>query len=440
MTPKVKTPTKEEAPVRAKTPEDFKLDTPSSLREFLVGQLEDVNQERLHRGKPAERYDDAGIADLMRRLYAHIEQESLKEYNSNEPWAIKNWVVNNILGKPIVDEESFGVAEGYAEPVTRWQNESTDPIQNFRVKLEASRKKPGYIREVMRPAIWFVADNGRKERYTEREILQFIRKLALRYDKRDDHGKVVKRGQDTSTYVTKMAQFKVFLQSLPEDEVTGRKQTIPFDLPSMPDSFEQPTFSNDEVADIIYTAIMEAKPEIVLRMVLATVYGCRCGEIAEMDSTAINLDTMTVNVPTEKKGARKPQPIPESLKPIFSVRLRKTTKQAVILQLKAICRKAGIVLPKRTGVHAIRRAVVTSLYSNTNLKEISIRRFMRWSMPRSMGSMPTYVKTPADITDNQVLEVHPFLRIWEDLTCFIPYLPQWERESLNVQLLKIYYI
>lgn len=233
--------------------------------------------------------------------------------------------------------------------------------------------------------IGIVAEEGRKRRYSEHEILQFLKTLAEHYTKRDDKDKVILEGINNSTYVTRVSQFKTFLQSLPEDELTGRKQVIPFDLPSYPDEFNQPVFSNQDIESIIYTALIDEKPEVTLRIALATIYGCRCGEIAQMDSNNINLNDMTIYIPTEKKGQRKPQPIPEVLRPLFSTPLNKDSAQAIVRQLKRVCRKAHVPYTRGTGIHAIRRAVVTALYGSTSLKELSIRRFMRWAVSKGYG-------------------------------------------------------
>lgn len=120
-----------------------------------------------------------------------------------------------------------------SQPVEDWQNDpdNFDPIQYFRLKLETSRKRPEYIKSVIVTARWFVRDYGRKRRYSESDILHFLRILADHYTKEDEKGKVIVKGIDTATYVTRLNQLKRFLDSLPEDEVTGRRQTIPFELP-----------------------------------------------------------------------------------------------------------------------------------------------------------------------------------------------------------------
>lgn len=281
----------------------------------------------------------------------------------------------------------------------------------------------------MRPAKWFVAQYGRKRRYSENEVLQFVRTLATKYDKKDEKGRVIIEGRDTSTFVTKISQFKRFLDLLPEDEATGRKQVIPFVLPKLPDKFNQPIFSTQDIHLIIYTALRDRKPEVALRICLASVYGCRAGEIAAMTSDDIDLDTMTVNIPTEKKGVCKPQPVPESLKALFMVPLDSINSQNVNQQLKSICKKANIPWLKGMGVHAVRRAVVTSLYRDTSLKELHIKRFLRWSRGRGMGVMPRYIQIPTEKTDAEVFEVHPFVKIWQQLLPVVQMNPRWADPS-----------
>lgn len=409
--------------------EDFKLDVPSSLREMIEDELQGVNFSNYQRKKPLLKTDDASIDELMQRVFEKIEKEALSTFHSNEPWALRNWALANILKDEIANEATDSIAGGLMEPVMEWQKESFDPVRNFRQRLQFSGKKDGYVRECMRAANWFVSIYGRKQRYTQAEILEFLDWLDKRYDKRDEEGHIIKHGRETSTYVTKVTQLKRFLESLPEDEATGRKQIIPFQLPTFPEDFFQPSFTPEQIDSIIYTAIMEEKPQLVLRIALATIYGCRCGEIANMSSEQINLDPKqpTVDIPTEKKGRRIPQPIPKELAPLFAVPLTTCSRQEVIRQIKRVCKKAGVPCSHGVGVHAIRRSVVTALFNVPDLKEIATRRFMRWSMGMGMGVMPRYVKTPVEVTDLEVLEKHPYVHVWRELFPFCEYVPKFQK-------------
>ena len=305
----------------------------------------------------------------------------------------------------------------------------TETPTDFRRKLQFSGKKEGYVRECLRPATWFVTKYGKKQRYSQAEILDFLDYLDKRYERKDKDGNIIK-GRETSTYVTKVIQFKIFLQSLPEDEATGRKQKVPFELPSFSGEFCQPSFTPQEIDSMIYTAVMDEKPEMVLRLVISTIYGCRAGELCTMSSERINLDhnNPTIDIPTEKKGRRIPQPIPKELVPLFSIPLHPVKNYQVQRELKRICRKAGVPWRKRAGIHSIRRSVISTLYGDTDLKEITIKRFLRWSMKSpGMGVLPRYVKIPYDITDLDVLQKHPYVAMWKEMIPFLPYLPQYKQ-------------
>jgi hypothetical protein len=84
--------------------------------------------------------------------------------------------------------------------------------------------------------------------------------------------------------------------------------------------------------------------------------------------------------------------------------------------------------PHRTGIYSIRRSVITALYSHTDLKELSIRRFLRWAEGEyGLGIMPRYVKTPVSVTDAEVIGKHPFVVRWRDMLEFLPYLSQYNQ-------------
>jgi len=82
--------------------------------------------------------------------------------------------------------------------------------------------------------------------------------------------------------------------------------------------------------------------------------------------------------------------------------------------------------PNRTGIHSIRRSIITAFYSHTELKELSIRRFLRWAEGEyGLGTMPRYVKTPVSVTDAEVMDKHSFSVRWRDMLKFIPCFSQY---------------
>jgi len=114
---------------------------------------------------------------------------------------------------------------------------------------------------------------------------------------------------------------------LPEGDKRRRPKLPISKIPSYPNEFTQPSFTPEEIDNLAYWAILRARPDIVLRLAIATIYGTRFGELAQLSSQHINLDHegSTILIPTEKKGEPVPQPIPTELIPLFSIPL-KTTK------------------------------------------------------------------------------------------------------------------
>lgn len=396
-----------------KTRQDFEPDVtpPRSIEEMV---RESLASQTTTTGMT---YPNLDIGELMKRVFSHIEVEALKAYKSNQLWAIRAWTYENILvdatakAAAVADEN---LLDELVKPIDDWRSQNFDPLRNLRYKLELAGRKEGYIKECLRPAIKLVSKYGKKNHYSEAELIEFMHSEQEHYC--------------ASSYATKVHQLKAFIDSLPEDE-RGRKQVLPIaHMPSYPDEYHQPSFSSTEIDRLAYIAFMSEKPETVLRLAIAIIYGCRIGEIAELTSEKISHDIEhpTIHIPTEKKGRRAPQPIPKELLPLFSVPLRPRKSYLILRDLRRICRKAKVPMPARTGIHSIRRSVVTALYQDTDLKEISIRRFMRWSLGgRSLGVMPLYVKTPVEVTDLEVLSKHPYVPMLRDLVNFIPYLPQY---------------
>jgi len=407
-----------------KAREDFELDQspPRSLRQLVIEQLDYTQQD----GKtvPVESIDE-----LLKRIYKHIETEAIKRFKSNELWAIKAWTYDNILQESMAKEAAVTdetLLDELVSPFGDWQKGEFDPIRHFRTTLELSERTAGYIRECMRVAHKLVGKYGKKRYYTREELLTFLA---------DEHQRYCQ-----STYATRVRQLKCFLDSLPEDD-KGRRPQLPIKrMPAYPKEFAQPCFTPEEVDRLIYWAVLEASPDFVLRLCVASIYGARVGELASLSSQHINLDreNPSILIPTEKKGRRVPQPIPTELSPLFSIPLEPMRGQRLQEQLKRLCKKAGVPTPKRTGIHSIRRSVITALYSNTDLKELTIRRFVRWAEGGyGMGVMHRYVKTPVSVTDTEVISKHPYAKMWKDMMMFLPYLEQYKAVCAISQYLSV---
>ena len=394
--------------------EDLRLDDtpPRSIKDIVLEQISYTS----YNGKTDNPLAVESVNELLNRIYRHIEQEAIRCFKSNELWAIKAWTYENILQDSTAKEAALtddGLLDELVSPIGEWQKTEFDPITNFRQKLELSDRSAGYIKECMRVVHKLVSKYGKKKSYNEVELMEFLGEEHKRYMQ--------------STYVTRVRQLKSFLDSLPEDD-KGRRPKLPINkIPAYPDEFNQPAFTPEEIDKLIHWAVLEARPEVVLRLAVATIYGARVGEIAKLSSDNINLDHegSTIKIQTEKKGRRVPQPIPVELIPLFSIPLKPMKDQTIQAQLKRLCKKAGVATPPRTGIHSIRRSVITALYANTDLKELTIRRFLRWAEGYGMGVMPRYVKTPMSITDAEVISKHPYVAMWKKMMQFLPYLEQY---------------
>ena len=187
--------------------------------------------------------------------------------------------------------------------------------------------------------------------------------------------------------------------------------------------------------DMAAAAILEENPESILRLLLAQIYGLRLEEVARVESENIDLDKAEITFYVGKRRTAEPmpivQPIPKTLLPFFVIPLESRDRMLILRDLKRIAKKAGVRYPWRGGIHSIRRQTVTSLWNLPGLKELTIRRFLRWSTS-ALGVMPGYVQKPPEVTDIELLQVHPFLKWWQVFASYTPWLPQYQPYVENV--------
>ena len=75
-------------------------------------------------------------------------------------------------------------------------------------------------------------------------------------------------------------------------------------------------------------------------------------------------------------------------------------------------------MPYRAGYHAIRRRVATTV-KHAIKSDIDTHNFMRWAEPRELGILAQYDQSCYEDIDEQVLSVHPMVKIWQEV---MPYL------------------
>jgi len=206
---------------------------------------------------------------------------------------------------------------------------------------------------------------------------------------------------------------------------------MPVVMPKTPDAEEmyQPMLTPEEIEALIFSTIIDKIPaNWIVRLAVSTLYGGRVSELGDIESKYIHLDgeDSSIYIRTRKGGERKAQPIPKTLLPIFGIDIEPMKDWRLQYILKSMCKKAEVELPKGAGWHALRRRVVTDIYSDTTLKEMPIIKYFRWSTKqRHLSQLPTYVKVPQEVSDQEVLAQHPMLEAWQTV---VPYLVKWHPE------------
>jgi hypothetical protein len=432
--------------------QQFEVEPATSLEEIVRDELIAGGYDDFRRGKEVEPITDENIDQLMRRIYEKIEKEALATYHSNEIWALKQWALNHLLKDEVINEAIVNVASELISPVIEWQGKSYDPVTKFKNKLIADGGSPHSVSVRMIPVVRFVGRKGRKTVYSNDEIVEHVRHLRedghiQKYkvyfcaecgkelnDPRDycQDCKTKKKRIETrwknvpykpTTLYREVGQLKQFLEWLHIEEMEKIHWKFPVKMPEVPEREDmyQPMLSDEEVETLIFNTVIDKIPASwIVRLAASTLYGCRVSELGDI-AVHLNGEKSSIYIKTRKKGERKPQPIPLSLVPVFAITPQPMKEWELQYILKSMCNKADIKLPPRAGWHALRRRVVTDVYEKTTLKEIPIIKYFRWSMKqeRRLSQLPTYVKIPTEVSDQQVLAQHPLLEAWQTVAPFL---------------------
>jgi len=392
-----------------KTREDFKPDLNFTLRDLIQ---DEIQAEAVDKKEPPPNLSDESIEALMQTVYGRIERGALEAYKSAEGWALRRWCLENILKDEIVSEATVEIADGLISPVKDWQREQVfDPISYYKHRLTHTlRRSPATIRAYTQTAARFVGKFGRKKDYSDDEVIQYL----------DWAGEHYKNCQ--TSYVHECQRLLQFLRNLP---LADRKRELPIRMPQMPDEFRQPMWTDDEVEIFGWACVLDkVKPDMVTRIAIASIYGGRKSELAQLSSDDIHLDgeQSYIYISTLKRGVRKKQPLPPPLIPLFSVPIVPISPTVLHNRLKVIAKRASVFWKPGSGTHSFRRNVVTLLDSMGTQSDISIHKFMRWATPRHLGMLDRYRRTPTEESDMKILNNHPRVKLWEEI---IPYLFQF---------------
>ena len=81
--------------------------------------------------------------------------------------------------------------------------------------------------------------------------------------------------------------------------------------------------------------------------------------------------------------------------------------------------------------HSVRRRVVTTVV-DVERSELNVHSFMRWSVPRQYSMLARYKQTPIDVTDKEILDKHPYVKIWEEALPYILEHNRWYQSKPHI--------
>jgi len=353
-----------------------------------------------------EAFTELRVQEMVSTICQYIEKEALRVYNSNQPWALKAWLYSYLSEDAVKGQDAEALAEALVSPVIEWQERDFDPISHYRDILDIEGLRPRTKETYLSTACRMVVKLGRKTHYTSDEIIEYLKWARKHYP------------PNTSSYQHECMRVRRFLRSLP-----GNKDgELPMKMPKPPTSYYQPTINDQDVESLIWAcATLEDVPaEMVVRLAVATTYGGRLGELVTLSSEDLRIDgnKSSLFLQTLKGGQRKPQPIPESLIPLFDIPLTPMQREKLNKAFKRLCRRAGVILPPKGGFHSIRRRVVTTV-AEVEHSDLNVHGFMRWSVPRQFSMLARYKQTPTDVTDKEILDKHPYVKLWEEASPYI---------------------
>jgi integrase len=427
--------------IAARSPEKGKSVT--SIEECMklgrrVNEITDSDLTLVEQGKRIQAmFASLNKEDVLRLLQPllgeKLEKEALAKYRHNADWAIRGilhdsqqeadtasyWEsLKEKYRSEIAQEltpqqfEQFpieevldrlpGILEQYImDMVRQWRDDprNFDPLEHFHKRLVVQGRSEGTIKEYYALAARFVGQFGRKRSYTNEEIVEFL--FSLR------------KYMGENSYKTRVAYLRSFISAIEP------KREFPIKTTKFTGETHAPALSTDEVDALILNGCIWLDDIELLRLAVMTIYGARVSEVARLSYTNIDLPSKTLTIPLSKRERARPQPIPEFMLNVFSAPVQPCLPDKLQRHLKRWARLAGFLMKRRGGVHSIRRSVATELHG-AGVHSLDLYHFMRWQTSHAFGMLPSYIKTPHEVTDLKVLELHPYVETWKIALMYRP--------------------
>lgn len=170
----------------------------------------------------------------------------------------------------------------------------------------------------------------------------------------------------------------------------------------------QPWFRKEEVISIITQAREKCTPEELAMLAIATVYGCRRSELADIRREDLDFEQKTITIYARKGGRVATQLMPVEIIPyIKDYDWPLTTEVAMSHLFKSIL--ASTIGPRDGyGWHSLRRGIITEL-RNAGVSADDRYAFMRWSQGIILE---TYEQHEIGEVEGRIFPVHPYLLAW----------------------------
>lgn len=193
------------------------------------------------------------------------------------------------------------------------------------------------------------------------------------------------------------------------------------------DRIKAPALDPEVIIEMIETAKQRPGSAETTFLALATTYGLRRVEMANLTQEDVNIKDRVIHIATAKHGRERTHIIPEEIIPYletYDFSQQRSVFKIFVLWY-SIERMVGMEHTERLNWHAVRRTLNTLLLDH--LPDTVVMSFLRWKQ-RTSSSMPfrysaqrfvgkkgvtTRVVGEALSVDEKIFEVHPFIKYWK---------------------------
>ncbi len=271
---------------------------------------------------------------------------------------------------------------------------TTSPVHPYLAALQAylgARYSPDTVSTFTGGARTFLKVIGTKKEYTREDVLRYADWLTT-------------KGYATQSVNVMMASVKTLFRAM-RWSWPVEKGDLHFRMPQ--EESRGVVIPGEDVLRLIRAARGLGVPERPA-VALATTYGLRPNEIAQVTSKGLQGDILEIQ--TSKGGRKRVHQIPPVLREALTFRPYPISRIGLHATFDRLM-KAHVREPiKGEGWHSVRRALVTGLYLD-GASDIYIQQWMGWRMGKSIVS--TYVRPDAAALDREIYAKHPFLRAWD---------------------------